>query len=241
MDDRYRYPGHRAGGAARGAALLAAFDPHRLEGRAARSRRHRAGWSSVALAVLIGVRMVQGDPVTGPPQPAPAAAVRPAPAASPGGAPEPLAVARPERVRIPAVGVDAPLQDVGYGPGGQIDAPEATRPDTAGWFAEGPAPGERGTAVLTGHVDTRDGPAVFYPLGSVVPGNTVEVTRSDGRTAVFTVDGVEVLPRDAFPAERVYGDTGRPELRLITCGGTYVGEAGYDANVVVFARLTAVR
>ncbi|MEV3869816.1 class F sortase [Streptomyces sp. NPDC049906] len=243
--DAYRHPG---GAAARhsveGVALLAALDAHRRAVRTERARRYRVGWSSLALAVLVGVRLVQGDPVPGPPQPSPAAAVRPAPAASGPAAstdPAPLAVARPDAVRIPAIGVDAPLRAVGYDPRGRLDAPPPTEPGTAGWFSAGPSPGERGAAVLTGHVDTRTGPAVFYSLGSLVHGDTIEVTRGDGRTAVFTVDGVEVLPREGFPAERVYGDTGRPELRLLTCGGTFEEATGYDANVVVFAHLTGVR
>ncbi|MFD7547903.1 class F sortase [Streptomyces sp. NPDC059578] len=240
------YPRRPARYSAEGEALLAALDVHRRAARARVDRRHRVGWSSLALAVLVGVRLVQGDPVAGPPQPAPAAAVRPAPSAtaSAGAAQagaEPLTVARPARVQVPSIRVDAPLLDVGYDPQGQIEAPAPTRPDTAGWFSEGLTPGERGTAVITGHVDTRTGPAVFYSLGLLRPGETVEVPRADGQTAVFTVDGVETFKREGFPAERVYGDTGRPELRLITCGGSYAGESGYDANVVVFAHLTGVR
>ncbi|MFE9661333.1 class F sortase [Streptomyces sp. NPDC005955] len=235
------YPRRPARCSAEGEALLAALDVHRRAARARVDRRYRVGWSSLALAVLVGVRLVQGDPVAGPPQPAPAAAVRPAPSATAPAGAEPLTVARPVRVQVPSVRVDAPLLDVGYDPQGQIEAPVPTRPDTAGWFSEGPTPGERGTAVITGHVDTRTGPAVFYSLGLLRPGETVEVPRADGRTAVFTVDGVETLKREGFPAERVYGDTGRAELRLITCGGSYAGESGYDANVVVFAHLTGER
>ncbi|MYX88223.1 sortase, partial [Streptomyces sp. SID4915] len=102
------------------------------------------------------------------------------------------------------------------------------------------APGTRGTSVLVGHVDGAQGPAVFHGLGAVAKGGRVEVARADGRAAVFTVYGVDVVPKKDFPARRVYGDTGRPELRLITGGGTYRPAGGYDANVVVFARLGAV-
>ncbi|MFJ4773703.1 class F sortase [Streptomyces uncialis] len=225
-----------------GEALRAALAAHERASRAETGRRLRVGWSSMALAVLVGIRLVQGEPPAEPPRPTPAAAVRAAPSGPAAqSAHAPLAVSRPARVLVPAVGVDAPLQDIGYDPRGQIAAPPPDRPDLAGWFAQGPAPGERGTAVITGHVDTRTGPAVFYPLGALDKGATVEVPRADGRTALFTVYGIEVLKRDGFPSERVYGDLGRAELRLITCGGTYTGEAGYDANVVVFATLSGVR
>ncbi|CAM5291032.1 class F sortase [Streptomyces narbonensis] len=69
----------------------------------------------------------------------------------------------------------------------------------------------------------------------------MEIVRRDGRTAVFAVYGVEVVPKEGFPAERVYGDVGLPELRLITCGGTFTRETGYKGNVVVSARLVEVR
>lgn len=92
-----------------------------------------------------------------------------------------------------------------------------------------------------GHVDNESGPAVFYSLGTLKPGHRVEVTRYDGRVAVFQVYGVEVYAKDEFPGVRVYRDTGHPELRVITCGGAYSRAGGYDGNVVVFARLVATR
>ncbi|PBO21737.1 class F sortase [Streptomyces albidoflavus] len=137
-------------------------------------------------------------------------------------------------------GVDAPVRPVGLDEAGWIDPPPARAPHPAGWFTGSPAPGTRGTSVLVGHVDGAQGPAVFHGLGAVAKGGRVEVARADGRAAVFTVYGVDVVPKKGFPARRVYGDTGRPELRLITCGGTYRPAGGYDANVVVFARLSAV-
>ena len=83
------------------------------------------------------------------------------------------------------------------------------------------------------------GPAVFYGLGALHKGNTVEVARSDGSRAVFTVYGVQVFAKNAFPGDQVYGDTGAAELRVITCGGGFTKRTGYDSNVVVFARLTS--
>ena len=98
-----------------------------------------------------------------------------------------------------------------------------------------------GTAIVAGHVDNAGGPAVFYTLGALRKGHRIEIDREDGKTAVFTVDAVEVYDNDAFPDEKVYGATDRAELRVITCGGGYSKKGGYDGNVVVFARLSEVR
>lgn len=122
-----------------------------------------------------------------------------------------------------------------------MDAPPPQERNLAGWYEGSPTPGSRGTAVLDGHVDNKEGPAVFYELGSLEPGRHIEVDRADGRTAVFTAYGVEVVNKDDFPAARVYGPKGEAELRVITCGGGFSKTTGYDGNVVVFARLTEVR
>ncbi|MFF2778735.1 class F sortase [Streptomyces sp. NPDC058052] len=141
---------------------------------------------------------------------------------------------------MPAITTEAPFLDVGLDRQGRLGVPPIDDPLKVGWYAEGPAPGERGTAVMVGHRDTRTGPAVFLDLDSLGPGNTVRVARADGRVAVFTVDKVRTYPKSAFPDKEVYGFTGRPELRLLTCGGAYDRGAGYDANIVVFAHLTGV-
>jgi len=94
---------------------------------------------------------------------------------------------------------------------------------------------------VAGHVDNAEGPAVFYDLGALAKGHTIEVDRRDGSVAVFTVDAVEVYDARAFPDEKVYGAADRPELRVITCGGGYSKKTGYRGNVVVFAHLTGSR
>ncbi|MFC8268528.1 class F sortase [Streptomyces cinereoruber] len=216
-------------------------------GRADSTGRHGA-WGAVAVALLVGVHLVRGGTeelrAAGPPQPLAAAA----PAAradaaflAPASVPGPLPASLPTRVRVPAVRIDAPVTPVGLDADGWIEAPPPEDDRFAGWFTGAVTPGERGTAVVVGHVDTPAGPAVFYGLGAVDRGSRVEVARRDGRTAVFTVYGVEVVPKEGFPARRVYADSGRPELRLITCGGPYTEEGGYEGNVVVSARLTEVR
>ncbi len=144
---------------------------------------------------------------------------------------------------LPAKGVDAPIEPLAENPDGTVAVPALSTPFMTSWFDEGPAPGQRGPAALFGHVDTAFvGPAVFYRLGDLRPGDTVSVTRADHRIAVFGVERVAIFPKDAFPTEAVYGPTPEPELRLITCGGPFDGFAHtYLDNVVVFARLIAVR
>ncbi|MFJ9823986.1 class F sortase [Streptomyces sp. NPDC101160] len=158
-----------------------------------------------------------------------------------GPAPLPLPAADPTRVRIPAIGVDAPLTPLGLDGTGALRPPPATSPTVAGWYADGTTPGAPGTAVVAGHVDTPMGPAVFHRLGTVSRGTEIAVDREDGRTALFTVDKVEVHPKDGFPDDQVYGSSGRPELRLITCGGDWSESTGYEANTVVYATLTGTR
>ncbi|MEU4170740.1 class F sortase [Streptomyces sp. NPDC026665] len=153
----------------------------------------------------------------------------------------PLPRSEPVRIRIPAIGVNASLARLGLDRAGALRPPPDGDPGVAGWYGGGTAPGSRGTAVTTGHVDTRDGSTgVFYRLGAVTKGETIEIDRADGRTAVFTVDAVEVYDKDRFPDRKVYGTSGRPELRVITCGGG-AGDGGYRGNVVVYATLTGAR
>ncbi|MEU1103542.1 class F sortase [Streptomyces tibetensis] len=147
----------------------------------------------------------------------------------------------PDRIRIPAIRVDAPLTGLGLTNTGSLDVPPATDENLAGWYESGTTPGEPGTAIVAGHVDNADGPAVFYDLGALARGSTIEVDRRDGGVAVFTVDAVEVYAAKAFPDERVYGAAPRPELRVITCGGGWSRGTGYQGNVVVFAHLTGSR
>jgi hypothetical protein len=99
----------------------------------------------------------------------------------------------------------------------------------------------KGTAVVVGHVDNKQGPAVFYGLGALQKGNRVEVSRQDGKTAVFEIYGIEVFSKNDFPSDRVYTSTGGAELRVITCGGGFSQQNGYEGNVVTFARMVEVR
>ncbi|MET7679799.1 class F sortase [Streptomyces sp. NPDC005423] len=180
-----------------------------------------------------------GDATRTPPQPA-AAEARPDPVAERRTAPA-LPPSPPARIRIPSIRVDAPLMGLKLTAGGSLDVPPAAKKNLAGWYEAGTTPGERGTAVVAGHVDNTEGPAVFYDLGAVKRGAAIEMDRLDGGVAVFTVDAVEVYDARRFPDEKVYGAAPRPELRVITCGGGYSRTTGYQGNVVVFAHLTGSR
>ncbi|MFC3572531.1 class F sortase [Streptomyces yaanensis] len=209
-------------------------------------QKKRAPWGVIALVLLTGISLVRngsGEFTAGPPQPASAAAP------GTGGIPSPAFTKTPdalpyspvERVRIPGLQIDAPVVPVGLDLSGWVDAPPPQNPNLAGWFTGAVSPGEKGTAVIVGHVDNEQGPAVFYGLGALRKGNRVEVRRQDGKTAVFEVYGNEVFNKTQFPGDRVYGNKGTPELRVITCGGGFSEENGYTGNVVVFAHLVEVR
>jgi sortase (surface protein transpeptidase) len=138
------------------------------------------------------------------------------------------------RLRIPAIGVDAPLERLGLEPDGTITAPH--RWADAGWYQDGPRPGQPGPAVLLGHVDSRTGPAVFARLAALPAGAVVLVDRTDGTTVRFRVQGRLQVAKSRFPADLVYAPTLAPSLRLVTCGGTFDrGTGHYRDNVIVTA------
>jgi sortase (surface protein transpeptidase) len=143
-------------------------------------------------------------------------------------------VAAPVRVEIPAIGVNAPLVRLGLDARGALEAPKGF--DVAGWWTGGSRPGERGPAVIAGHVDTKTGPAVFYKLPRLRKGDTIVVRRRDGSRVRFVVQGSRRYRKNRFPTARVYGATRRPTLRLITCSGDFNRSTGhYVDNTVVFA------
>ncbi|MEO3811717.1 class F sortase [Sphaerisporangium sp. B11E5] len=146
----------------------------------------------------------------------------------------------PTRVKIPRIGVDAPLTSVGVLKSGEIQVPPLDRPGLAGWYRLGPTPGEHGPAVILGHVNTRRGPAVFSRLRELTRGDQVAVTRADGSTAVFTVDGTEQASKSRFPTKKVYGHVDNAALRLITCGGIFNPRShSYTDNIIVYATLSS--
>lgn len=187
---------------------------------AARASTQPAGTPSVIQAVAPSV--VPAD-VGSSGLPAPASAL--APRAS-----------SPVRLLIPAIGVDSSLVQVDAKADATIEVPSDF--DKPGWYRRGPAPGEPGPAIILGHLDSYTGPAVFWRLSALRPGDSVRVARADGSQLAFKVQRIASFSTSAFPTDEVYGPTPGPELRLITCGGTFsVSRLQYLANVVVFASL----
>jgi Sortase domain len=195
------------------------------------------GGRALLAALALGIATVPGGSAT----------ARPAGSrAHPAGAPvdAPLAagfhssrtfdlVAEPVRLRIPAVQVDTPLVRLGRQPDGTIAIPPS--PNIAGWYAQGPRPGQAGPAVIVGHVDSTSGPGVFFRLYQLPAGATVDVERADGTTAVFRIVGMSRVPKTSFPTDLVYSPTLQPSLQLVTCGGSFDYRArSYRDNVIVY-------
>jgi sortase (surface protein transpeptidase) len=170
---------------------------------------------------------------------APHIGIAPAPGAA--GSPEapPADRSAPLELRIPSIGVSTPMTELGLNPDNTVEVP--TDFQRAGWFEPGPSPGQPGSAVILGHVDSYRGPAVFFRLRSLRPGDAVEVELADGAVAHFAVTAVESYLKDQFPAERVYGPHGNSALQLVTCGGEFDRQArSYLSNIVAYTSLVAV-
>lgn len=143
-------------------------------------------------------------------------------------------IALPVRLRIPAIGVDTPLEQLGRQPDGTIEVPE--RFDVAGWYNRAARPGQAGPAVVVGHVDSTAGPAVFFRLSTLPVGAIVYVDRADATSVSFRVSGQTRVPKTAFPTDLVYSPTLQPSPRLVTCGGSFDHRArSYRDNIIVYA------
>lgn len=212
----------------------------RRSGRPGRFRYWPAAAFIATGTVLCAAGLRVGEPGA-PPQPPPfdsAASTQPRTSYRP---PAPsLKPSVPERVRIPSIKVDARVFPVGLRSDGALDVPPLSRVDEAAWYKHGPTPGENGRSVLVGHVDSKSGPGVFYELGALRPGRRIQIVREDRTVPTFRVDRVRRVDKDDFPTDQVYGDKGRPELRLITCGGDFDRDRGhYTDNIIVYASLTS--
>ncbi len=142
--------------------------------------------------------------------------------------------APPVSLTIPALDLSVELDRIVLDEQGVLVPPADF--DRPGWYVGSAVPGDIGPAVIAGHVDSRSGPAVFFDLRALVVGDIVDIGRSDGSTARFTVLGTEQYPKDEFPTQSVYGATPDAELRLVTCGGTFDRAArSYRDNIVVYA------
>jgi hypothetical protein len=149
----------------------------------------------------------------------------------------------PVSVSIPAIGVHSRLLHLGLNSDGTVQVPSVvTSSDEAAWYKYSATPGQIGSSVIEGHVDSDQGPAVFFRLGALRPGDTVDVTLADGVTAIFRVTGVREYAKSRFPAKAIYGATDYAALRLITCGGAFDYATGhYLSSTVVFASLASAR
>jgi Sortase domain len=221
------------------------------------SRRARRGFGAAAAAATLGCAGVGAltyallTAPTPPPPPTKAQAgtlIASAPVSAPRAQPQSsahpglmtLGSSKPVSLSIPSIGLKAAVDQLGLNADGTVQVPG--RPMDAGWYTGSSSPGEAGASVILGHVDFHDsGPAVFYRLGSLLPGATATVARQDGTTATFTVTAVREFPKSDFPTAEVYGATGdTAQLRLITCGSWDSHRHAYTGNTVAFASLTAV-
>jgi len=142
----------------------------------------------------------------------------------------------PVSLVIPAIGISTSLIQLGLTASGQLQVPASTA--VAGWYTGSPRPGATGAAVIAGHIDSYQGPGVFFRLRLMRPGQRVYVRRADGSVAVFQVTAVHTYLKSQFPTDGVYGATPNSQLRLITCGGTFDPATGhYLSNVIVYATL----
>jgi sortase (surface protein transpeptidase) len=142
----------------------------------------------------------------------------------------------PVRVDIPSIHVASSLDRLGRAPDRTVQVP--SRWEVAGWYAPGTRPGDPGSAVILGHVDSNRGPAVFYRLRELRRGDAINITRADGSSVRFTVQRIEQYDKQRFPTDDVYYPTLTPTLRLVTCGGEFDATAGhYRSNVIVFATM----
>jgi hypothetical protein len=170
--------------------------------------------------------------------PAPAGPIvsQPAALSGPGRltAARPVPVARPVSLIIPEIGVKAQLTELGLTASGALQVPATTT--VASWYTGSPRPGAIGPALIEGHVDSLTGPGVFYRLSELQPGDRIYVRRADGTTVEFRVTAAQTYLKSYFPTAAVYGPTPDPELRLVTCGGTFDYATGhYLSNTIIYA------
>ena len=144
---------------------------------------------------------------------------------------------QPMTLRIPKLNIQAPIESVGLTSTGRMDVPKTV--GGTGWYAYGPKPGEVGNAVIDGHFDTPTGaPSVFYYIGNLHPGDTIQVVTTHHQTLTFTVTKVTSFPDNGFPIEEVFGASSSKNLNLITCSGMWDRTAhNYSNRTVIFSTL----
>ena len=204
-------------------------------------RRVAAGLTSLTLALVLGACGESPARPGASPATAPPATTAPTTTAAAPSSTRPARARKPSPpvwVEIPSIGVSSRLIRLGLNADGTMEVPRDY--GLAGWFTGGAMPGQDGPAVISGHVDSKTGPAVFYRLRELRPGDSVRVRRADGRWLAFAVTSSASYAKAEFPTEAVFGPVTGPVLRLITCGGSFDRDRGsYRDNLVVFAGLAA--
>src|SRR5262249_2391693 len=154
---------------------------------------------------------------------------------------KPLAESSPMTIKIPAIGVNAPVTRLGLNSNGTVQVPPLSDHNLAGWYDRSVTPGAKGTSVILGHADDYAGASVFFNIKNLTKGETIDIVRADGGTAVFSVDGVQKAEKTNFPTSDVYGNVPYPALRLVTCGGPFDAKTGeYLDSIVVYAHLAGI-
>jgi len=203
----------------------------------------KALWALTAVFLLIGAGclvaglQVHHHPLAGPVQPRHVIAARVAAAPPTATAVPALAVVArsvPVAIRIPAIGLAVWLTQLGLNSNGTVEVPTSVQ--VPGWFSPGPSPGQVGSAVILGHVDSYQGAGVFFQLRTLQPGDQIEVNLADGVIATFRVTSVAMYKKTQFPDQQVYGSSGSSDLQLVTCGGAFDSQTGhYLSNIVVYS------
>jgi LPXTG-site transpeptidase (sortase) family protein len=199
-----------------------------------RAARHALGVTAVALVAVTAAGCGGGGkkPSGTGQQPAPSqSSSAPAPA-------KPLARSVPSTLRIPSLHIDSPIMKLGLNADHTIQVPPLNQPNMTGWWDGGPTPGETGASVILGHNIGNGRASVFEKLGTLKPGDTVQVTRSNGSVATFEITKLEQIAKSRFPTEKVYGKLSYPGIRLITCGGRFDSSWGHHVdNIIAYGKL----
>ncbi len=148
----------------------------------------------------------------------------------------PLARSAPVEIEIPKIGLQAGFVELGLKTDGTMDTPKSN--EVVGWYKNASTPGETGPSIIAGHVDSKDGPAIFWRLSELTIGDVIEIRRQDNQLVKFYIDRVDQFSQSGFPTAEVYGKTANPTIRLITCGGVYDRASNrYSHNTVIFATM----
>jgi LPXTG-site transpeptidase (sortase) family protein len=208
-----------------------------------RAGRPALGVTAVALIAVTAAGCGGGGGRDGKSPPAQVLQQLPTPSQSPSSAPakvKPLARSIPSRLKIPKLHVNSPIMKLGLNPDHTIQVPPLSRPNTTGWWEGGPTPGEKGASVILGHNVGNGRPSVFENLGTLKPGDTVQVVRGNGSVATFAITKMEEIPKSRFPTEKVYGKLSYPGIRLITCGGRFDASWGHHVdNIIAYGKLVS--